>query len=256
MKSSLAAIALVAGAAASSAMAGVELYNNGPMITHPGGGFGGANASMCPLAFNTAGFASVAAGFASKVGDDFTVPAGGWTVNSIVTYAYMTSTYPNPPATPITGALVEIWNGAPNAGGVVIHSSNAIVSNNFTGIYRVFNGAANLTNAQRPVFEVEVSFPSINLAAGNYWVTYGFTGLSPTGGTTGFSPLVTTLDGTGAPVHANGNGVNFFTGVWTVTTGGTPIQGVAYPFIVNGVPAPGALALLALGGLAAARRRR
>lgn len=252
---SLISLLAVAGVAA-TAMGRPELFNNGPMITNPGGGFGGANVSMCPLSFNTAGFASVAAGFASKVGDDFTVPAGGWTVNSITTYAYMTSTYPNPPVSPITGALVEIWNGAPNAGGAVIHSSNAIVTNNWSGIYRVFNGAANLTNTQRPVMAVEVSFPNINLAAGSYWVTYGFTGLSPTAGTTGFSPLVTVLDGAGAPVHTNGNGVNFFTGAWTITTGGTPLQGVAYPFVVNGVPAPGTLALLALGGLAAARRRR
>jgi hypothetical protein len=247
------AVIVLSIAGTSSALA-IDLYNNGGLITNPGAGLGGANVSQCPATYNTAGYASVANGFTSKVADNFTVPAGGWTVDSIVSYGYMTSTYPNPPvASPLTGVTVEIWNGEPGAGGAVIHTSNAIMSNSWTGIYRVFN--TQLTNAQRPVFQVEASFPSIALAAGNYWVSYGFTGLSPTGGTTGFTPMVSGVDGLGNPTVVPGNGKNFFTGAWTNTMGGAPIQGNEWPFIVRGVPEPSSLALLALSGLFAFRRR-
>src|SRR5512143_645082 len=51
------------------------LYNNGPIVTHPGGGAGGADASalQTALGMGTYGFGhAVSSGF--RVADDFTVP--------------------------------------------------------------------------------------------------------------------------------------------------------------------------------------
>ena len=55
------------------------LYDNGTLVTHPGGGAGGLNASAVQTALgnSTYGFGhAISAGL--RVADDFTVPAGGW----------------------------------------------------------------------------------------------------------------------------------------------------------------------------------
>ncbi|MFZ1553126.1 MAG: hypothetical protein WAV53_17145, partial [Anaerolineae bacterium] len=71
---------------------GAILFDNGPLVTHPGGGFGGADASAVQTAI---GLTIYGAGHQlsanNRVADDFTVPAGEtWTINTVTFYAYQT----------------------------------------------------------------------------------------------------------------------------------------------------------------------
>jgi hypothetical protein len=228
------------------------------MITNQGAGFMGADVSQAPSLPNTLGFGSVGAILTPlECADDFNVDAGGWTVTSITAFAFMTSTNAFPPATPLFEARVDIYDTTPDLGANVVFTSSTIVSNTWTGIYRTPN--ADLTNAQRPVMAVEVSFPSIELVAGTYWAAWHFRGLSLTGETTGFTPLVTTVDAFGNPVTATGNGRNRGAGfLWHTSMAGGNIQTVSYPFIVSGtaIPGPGTLALVTLVGVIGCRCRR
>ncbi|MBX3357339.1 MAG: hypothetical protein KF745_02815 [Phycisphaeraceae bacterium] len=263
------ATVLVAGLGVSAASADV-LWNNGSMVTRPGQGLGGADVSEASQSNNRVGINSFRVpsnGLQdAKVADDFTVPAGGWTVAGITGYAQMSSSYSSPPSvSPITSVLFQLWSASPsdaNDPGAVIASSTTILSNEWSGVYRIRNGFS-VTTSNLPVWAVTADFGGLTLAPGNYWVSFNFQGTSPTGGTTGTTPFVMAIDGTGAPVNVDGNGREWTmtsegTSGWSQTQLGTPVQGVEYPFIVSGTPAPapGAATLLGLAGLAMARRRR
>src|SRR5688572_20559558 len=98
------------------------LYDNGSIVTHPGGGAGGLdvsaldNTSTYHPPHNVYGFgAQWVSGGGNALADDFTV-CGTWTVTDIEIFGYLTNGVP--PL--ITGVYAQIWNGAPNAGGTVI----------------------------------------------------------------------------------------------------------------------------------------
>jgi len=95
---------------------------------------------------------------------------------------------------------------------------------------------------------------SVNLPAGMYWVA-----LAPIGFGSGRAFVDTTsgLNSVGSPINDDNNyftsntfGFNFEPVVNVLGSGAD------FSYGVNGVPAPGALALLGLGGLASIRRRR
>jgi hypothetical protein len=166
---------------------GDVLWNNGGIITHPGGGTGpiaGANVSMSDPIFNTAG--SNVRHFPPdphfRVADDFDVPAGGWTVGSVVTHAYQTGGVPA-----WTSANMNIRSGGPQ--GTIVASATT-TNWQFTGIYRTFNGVLN--DANRPVYALSFDFGTLNLDAGNYWIDW-----QVEGGASGWAPFVTEPDPTG-----------------------------------------------------------
>src|SRR5438046_835661 len=66
------------------------LYSNGPFISHPGQGFGGADASRVQnLSLGMSTFAFNASAGAYHLADQFTVPAGtSWYIKSVTVYAY------------------------------------------------------------------------------------------------------------------------------------------------------------------------
>lgn len=66
----------------------VALYDNGPLVTHPGGGFGGADASAVQIQYlnnRVLGFMHAAV-FGFRVADDFTVPTA-WSIANITFFA-------------------------------------------------------------------------------------------------------------------------------------------------------------------------
>ncbi|GAB4580555.1 MAG: hypothetical protein Fur0022_32970 [Anaerolineales bacterium] len=211
------------------------LYDNGPLVTHPGGGSGGADASavQTALGMSVYGFGhSTTTGF--RVADDFTVPAGGWTLNQVLFYAYQTG---SSTTSTITTVNLRIWDGPPNAGGNVIWgdtTTNVMSATTWSNIYRVLD--TDLLNVQRPVMVNTVEVGGLFLPAGTYWLDW------QTGGTLAsgpWAPPVTILGSTGT-----GNALQFDGAAWNplVDTGaGTPQD---LPFQLIGIGEPPACTTL------------
>lgn len=205
-----------------------ELWNNGPIITHPTGGAGGnaASAVQTNLGMSTYGFnANHAAspGNYYYFADDFQV-TGTWNLETITFYGYQTG---SSTTSTFTGVYVRIWNGPPNAGGTVVWgdlTTNRLQSTTWSNIYRVLD--TDLTNTQRPVMKIVANVSGCVLNAGTYWLQWGYTG-SLTSGPWG--PPITILGQTNT-----GNALQATTTGWTqlIDSGASAPQGL--PFIIEG----------------------
>lgn len=207
------------------------LFNGGPMITHPGGGAGGKDASAFTVTGqNIVGSnASQSSGF--SIADDF-VLASTSTIETMDFFCYQTNSGTTPT---ITGVYVQIWDGAPNAGGTVIWgnlTTNIMDGVVFSDIYRVTN---NISDVARPLFKVTANIGNYELEAGTYWVEVSFTG----GGTPLTGPWANPVEIVGSP-HT-GNGLQKTSTGWQIWNdwGGTPPAGTqepyALPFVIYGV---------------------
>jgi len=204
------------------------LYDNGPLVTHPGGGAGGADASALQtnLGMNTLG-----AGHQFLLGysmaDDFTVTdTGGWDVQTITFFAYQTG---STTASTITGVYVQIWNGAPNAGGSVIWgdlTTNRLASTAWANIYRVTD--TTLTTTNRPVM-ADIATIGTTLAAGTYWLQWTTDGTLASGP---WAPPITILGQT-----TTGNALQYTT-AWAALTDTGTLTPQGMPFIIEGVVVP------------------
>src|SRR5687768_1015950 len=68
------------------------LHNNGPLVTNPGGGFGGADASVLDTNFHST-YGSRNANINNttyRVAEEFVVPSTGWILDSVIFYQYQT----------------------------------------------------------------------------------------------------------------------------------------------------------------------
>lgn len=146
------------------------LLDSGPLVTHVGGGAGGADASRVQntsLLMNTMGFTASTAG-AFRLADDFTVPAAGWSISTITFFAYQTGAT----ACTLTDVRVQVWNGPPNAGGTVVFgdtTTNRFASCALPNIYR--DTETTVANNQRPI-QAATATVGATLAAGTYWVDF------------------------------------------------------------------------------------
>lgn len=223
----------------------VVLYDNGPLVTNPGAGAGGADASAISPGGSTFGFGAQI-GANNRVADDFVIPGGQqWKVDSITFFTYQTG---STTTSTITSADMKLWSGAA-PGGTSAGSSTSILSNAFTNIFRVTS--TTLTTNNRPIMAVEMDFGGLILNAGQFWIDWQAAGSLASGP---WAPPVSS-----ASAFITGNAQQSIAGgaFAAMIDAGASLQ-VALPFIVKGsiVPAPSALALLGLGGLVAGRRRR
>ncbi|MCZ8126657.1 MAG: PEP-CTERM sorting domain-containing protein [Microcystis sp. LE19-114.1B] len=250
------ATAVTVGTVVSLPAQATTLFSQTNIVTNPGAGFNGSDVSQASATVTSAG--QTATGD-FRLAQSFTISdAGLWAIDKVSVMGYMTSTYGFPPASPFTGISVNIWDNAPGlAGSNILGSSTNLLSTNWTGVYRTANGVLN--NAQRPVMNIAANFSGsgLTLAPGTYWADYQLTGLSPTGGTTAFTPFLMTTSG-GNPVTVNGNARQLVSGSWITTSSGNPAQGVSFPLTVTGqkVPEPSAVLGLGLLGLGALVKRQ
>ncbi|MER2600278.1 MAG: proprotein convertase P-domain-containing protein, partial [Caldilineales bacterium] len=209
------------------------LYDNGPLVTHPGGGAGGADASALQDAIlGTYGFGhAVSSGF--RVADDFTVPAGGWNISQITFFAYQTG---STTTSTINAVNLRIWDGVPGQPGSNVvfgdTTTNRLASSTWSNDYRVLQTA--LTGNTRPIM-ADVVTVNMMLPAGTYWLDW------QTGGTLAsgpWAPPVSILGQTGKP---GANAMQFDGAAWVPVedTGasGTAAYPQDFPFLVEGTPA-------------------
>ena len=124
----------------------------------------------------------------------------------ITLYGYQTG---STTTSTFTDVRVQIWNGAPNAGGVLVYgdtTTNRFASTSFTNDYRVTD--TTLTNNQRPIMAM-VATINTTLPAGTYWVDFQL------GGTLASGPFVPPVSILGQTAKAGSNGLQWNGTAWT-----------------------------------------
>lgn len=232
----LASILLVsASLAAANASAQNLLYDNGPLVTHPGGGSGGADASALdntqPQPYlNIYGYGSQRTATVNNwMCDDF--HSCGAIVNELEFFGYQTSSG-NVPT--INAVYVQIFDGDPSRGGTPNLvwgdvTTNRLTSAAWSGIYRtLITDFASAT--ARPIMSLKVAVPGLLLPPGQFWVQWQY------GGTTASGPWCPPVSILGRARTGNARQFIGATPLWQDCLDGitTPV-GQAVPFKVYGV---------------------
>lgn len=225
------------------------LWDNGPLVTHPGAGAGGADESRLQsssLLMNTLGFGDQVLN-GNWVADDFEVTAAdGWTLDSATFFHYQTN---STTTSTITNVVWQIYNGQPGAGGTMIFNGSGLVSSLFTNIYRTTDTTIGVTN--RPIMASTVDLGGLALAAGTYWLAWQADGTLSSGP---WAPPITIL---GQTTTGNGLQYTLSSGAWGPANDSGTLTQQGFPFILEGeivvVPVPSVLEIptLGLAGLAA-----
>jgi hypothetical protein len=200
------------------------LYDNGPLVTHPGGGSGGADASALQTALGMTIY-----GFGhqllnnNRVADDFTITdAGGWQIDTITFFAYQTG---SGTTSSITGVNLQIWDGVPGDPGSNIiwgdPTTNVLINTTWSNIYRVED--IDLLNADRPVM-ADTVLVDTHLGPGTYWLDWQTDGSPMYSGP--WAPPITILGET-----STGNARQSLAGTWGDLVDVGP-QGL--PFVIEG----------------------
>lgn len=201
------------------------LHDNGPLVTHPGAGLGGADVSrlqVTTLGMTTLGAGHNAAGGIS-VAEDFSVPAGGWDIDSFVFYAYQTG---STTASTINGLYYVIYDGDPTLTTTqVIYDmsiTNTLMATGWSGIYR--DSETSVGNTQRPIM-ASAADAGIFLPEGDYWLEWAATGSLASGP---WAPPITIISET-----ITGNAKQYLGG-WTDLLDGGSLTPQGLPFLVVG----------------------
>jgi hypothetical protein len=229
------------------------LHDNGPLVTNPGAGFGGADASTPGPGLNTLGYGMQTTLF-NRVADNFVVPEGErWRLTSARFFGYqggssLVSTF--------TELHLRIWSAAPyDPAATVVWgdlADNFLATSGFSGIYRTPNN--NLEASNRPIMLLDAHLDVV-LPAGEYWLEWCAAGSMTSGP---FAPPVSIPD-----QPATGDGLHFTGGEWLPLESPMPDghpQGL--PFRLEGditvipEPATGSLMALMLLTLTAHGQRR
>lgn len=247
---SMSAVACLSGAAIAG-LDGTELWNNGPYVTNPGAGFDGADVSAISPGQSLFGGNFNLPAF--NRADNFTVTGAGWNITGMNFVGYQTNG--GIPST-FTGLYAQIWLDTDGDGidgdDVVVWgdmTTNIMTSTDWTGAYRV-SSDFNATN--RAIMNVTAEGLDITLGAGEYWVQFATTGSASSG------PWVPPVSLPDTYVPGNSLLYNVGDGTWSTAIDSGTSDGYELPFVLTGsvVPAPAALALLGMAGLAGSRRRR
>jgi uncharacterized repeat protein (TIGR01451 family) len=202
------------------------LWDNGPMITHPGGGYGGADASrlQTTLGMNTLGFGhQFINGY--RMADDFEITdEQGWWIEAVTFFAYQTGALIDPST--MTGVYYQIWDGPPDDPGSSIVwgdlVTNRMVDSVWSNIYRDSESTPNVNN--RPIMANTAS-AGVWLPPGVYWIEWMADGSLASGP---WAPPVTIVG-----QITTGNALQYTTAWAPALDTGTSTQ-QDLPFIIEG----------------------
>jgi hypothetical protein len=207
-----------------------QLYDNGPLVNAPGGGFGGADASVLQntsLGMNILGFGhQVFAG--NRIADDFTITdTAGWAVGDITFFAYQTG---SPYTSTITGVNYRIWDGPPGLpGSNVIFGNiarNRLLDTSWSGIYRATE--TTITSTLRPIM-ADVVAGGVYLPPGTYWLDWQTDGSPMYSGPWAPPITINGLITTGNGIQSLDNGVS-----WGPALDSGTLSPQGFPFLISG----------------------
>lgn len=139
------------------------VYNNGPMVTHPGEGPDGADRSFLHPEELTLGM-NYCHSTQCYITDDFTLDDRTF-ITEMEFYGIQANAATN---NIFTAIYVEIYDGPPHDGGTKIFgdmTTNRFISSEFSGIYRT----ASDLSMEIPIMNI-IADMSVELEAGTYWV--------------------------------------------------------------------------------------
>jgi len=200
------------------------LLDNGPFVTHPGGGPGGSDYSMLESPDVNYGFGNQQ-NIPNYVADDFTVPST-WGVDSLVFFGYQTG---SSTTSTFTGLYVAIWDGEPGVTGSTViwgdMTTNILTASRWSNCYR----GNDLVGTTRPIMRLVAVPTGLSLPAGEYWIEWAATGSLSSGP---WAPPIT-IPGQ----FDTGNALQFTTtaGAWAPIVDGTNPKGL--PFMIYGTGA-------------------
>ncbi len=202
------------------------MHDNGPTVTHPNQGAGGADVSLLEdvtLGLTTLGWS---VDFAKRVADDFVVTdADGVHVDTITVFGYQPGSTTE---STITSGTLRIWDGPPGSGSNVIHGSTTLgqaLGCTWSGTYRT-SETLGLSNTQHPVMACVLDV-GIDLLPGVYWFDWAL--YSPTG-TGPWIPPITIL---GQATTGNGQMRTGYNDIWNPIFDPGTATPQGFPFILN-----------------------
>ncbi|MFA5551305.1 MAG: hypothetical protein WDA03_06770 [Trueperaceae bacterium] len=208
------------------------LHDNGPLITHAGEGFEGADVSamQSALGLNAYGFGAQKTDTVdNRLADDFEVTAPhGWQLDTVELYSYQSDAN-------LTSQIAEvnfrIWDGQPgDPESTVVYgdvTTNSLLSSDFSGYFRVSDTA--LTDNLRPLMLNTVDLSQVYLPAGNYWLDVQFVGSPSASGP--WVPPVTIL---GETITGDALQITSTTPSWNPAFDGGANAAQGIPFVLHG----------------------
>ncbi|MBL7111382.1 MAG: T9SS type A sorting domain-containing protein [Bacteroidales bacterium] len=205
------------------------LWDNGPFVTHPGGGPGGSDYSQLENPPNTTLGFGVQVSANNRLADDFDVPPSGWDIDSIIVFAYQTG---STTTSTITAVNMRIWDGEPGTAGATViwgdETTNIMTDTYWSNCYR----GSDLMATNRPIMRNACTTTGLSLSEGTYWADWQIDG---TGSSGPWGPPIT-IPGQ----YETGNAVQYTSssGNWNpAQDGGSGFQ-QGMPFEIWGPPPP------------------
>jgi len=155
------------------------LYDNGPLITHPG--TPDVSRVQSGLNMSSYGFgAQLTATVDNRIADEVIVSDTAWAVDSIIVYFYQTG---STTMSTITAINLQVWDGKPGDAAAAVTwgntQTNLMTATYWSGIYR--DTETNAGNMDRPIMACKVATPGLTLAPGTWWIDYQAEGSSASG---------------------------------------------------------------------------
>ena len=193
------------------------LFDNGPIITHIGGGAGGADFSYLASPLSNYGLGNQSS-LNARLADDFTVAGDTWYIDSIVFFQYQTG---SSTTSTFTGTNIRIWQGSNVIWGDV--TTNRLQRSIWSHCYR----GSDFSATNRPVMRNVCTTPSLVLPSGSYFVDWQASGSLSSGP---WNPPIT-ISGQ----NSTGNAQYYSGGNWYPVYGdSTNIYPQGLPFIIYG----------------------